>query len=289
MIGHSHGGTVATLALKDFDYHKNVSGIGCLSTPFFHIRIRPHWQARFVAERCAPVASAGVILASTVSYVDAIGIAIVTVLVVAVMAWRLKLRACRSTLDQVRQIEDADLSGCNLFIARIAADEASLAISAMRLGQSVFEGLETYLGWPLRHLPVVRPIAGLVGASLLFTFLAIASIAEEYFSPLRIAIMSVLLVSMVPFYNFTYEIRTLFHSDLPPWDPLMHTALQVSAEETPPGIWTVHQFSSVPQAEGRMLGHSSTYSHPGVIAALGRWITASVISRRPTQAHPIDQ
>lgn len=37
-VGHSHGGTVATLALRDDEVRKRVAALVCLSTPFFHAR-----------------------------------------------------------------------------------------------------------------------------------------------------------------------------------------------------------------------------------------------------------
>ncbi len=38
IVAHSHGGTVAVLALKDKILQKKVDGLVCLSTPFFHVR-----------------------------------------------------------------------------------------------------------------------------------------------------------------------------------------------------------------------------------------------------------
>ncbi len=40
LVGHSHGGTLATLALKDDEVRKRVAALVCLSTPFFHVALR---------------------------------------------------------------------------------------------------------------------------------------------------------------------------------------------------------------------------------------------------------
>jgi pimeloyl-ACP methyl ester carboxylesterase len=40
LIGHSHGGTVALQSLRGLEHESRILGIVCLSTPFFHVRLR---------------------------------------------------------------------------------------------------------------------------------------------------------------------------------------------------------------------------------------------------------
>jgi len=51
----------------------------------------------------------------------------------------------------------------------------------------------------------------------------------------------------------------------------------VSAEPTPPGTWTVHQYEPVPTETGSgpaapSLAHSGVYDHPAVLADLTAWM-----------------
>jgi hypothetical protein len=41
IICHSHGGTVALLALRDYPMRNRIRGVFCLSTPFIQMRMRP--------------------------------------------------------------------------------------------------------------------------------------------------------------------------------------------------------------------------------------------------------
>jgi hypothetical protein len=53
--------------------------------------------------------------------------------------------------------------------------------------------------------------------------------------------------------------------------------LEVSADATPPGAWTVHQYEPVPTAAAAgpaapSLAHSGVYDHPKVLEELTAWM-----------------
>lgn len=131
LVGHSHGGTVATLALRNPEVRKRVAALVCLSTPFFHVaprRLGPLDQTLLTLGALVQIGVLTWFAASSANVSNAFGIAaigaglsvaaIVALAFVSVLADHLR-----------RQMSLPDVDSVPTLIVRAPADDATLPLT----------------------------------------------------------------------------------------------------------------------------------------------------------------
>jgi pimeloyl-ACP methyl ester carboxylesterase len=286
LIGHSHGGTVAINALHDPECSQRVRDVICLSTPFLHFRRRVDLDNTAGSAATAVFAAALLILCTPMFYV--LGpksvLAWVTAPLLIVAALSLQRKIVNFLTDEAavqRRINDLrlpSLHGRRLLLVRTAGDEAS---GILAVGRTI--------SWLSNRASLIWESIGaavfnlLVIASVLVLFsAAVYAFARSGF-PLALWTLLLGLSALVPLYWLSIVVVVIVISALDVPFALAHlalwvhgtdllrvfAALEVSAEDTPPGAWSVHNLSF---AENEGLLHSVGYEHAAVPPLIRRWV-----------------
>lgn len=311
IIAHSHGGNIALSACDSAALANRVAGVICLSTPFLHARARNLGPISVIALSAAPaylVLSIGQVVALAVPAAAdaAAGLFAILALGAAVAAPRLFRRAA-AHLQQA--FVTTRMPPERVLIIRTPGDEASAALSTAHFvswligmtwsipGRALANAFNTVEHWDAalaRHRLLVIPtsLAALVlgfylvvseqfatsrhwralGSTLVSTSLTLFAIQLKggTYGLLLGILFAGLLVAPVPL--------LLGLAALPISAELALAAilLEVTAESTPGGAWTVQQLGGVEFARQlpatRVMMHSASYEHPLALQTIADWL-----------------
>jgi pimeloyl-ACP methyl ester carboxylesterase len=144
LIGHSHGGSVALIALRMGGLAERICGVACLSTPFLLARIRPMTPIAKASLTWAPALTVYAVIANiaNISGLQAImdrhefldkTVMFVT-FILSALVWFLTPRIVQSFSNKVfERMKLAELKPDQLFILRAPGDEASAALGAAQI------------------------------------------------------------------------------------------------------------------------------------------------------------
>ena len=296
VIAHSHGGNVALRALRARWLQRRVAGLVCLSTPFLVARHRE------IGENAQSVLIAAINLLVTLAVgIEAerhpalAGTPAGILKAVMLGAGALAMYAIpRGTPRFLRRIAFASRTEVPALLVRSPADEASLslafvqAIDALRstTWKLFMERIPGFFSRPVRRaLGAIRGRIGVVGMVLagvviwaglgaavgilspgtslpLGMLVAAGLVLVPAMLPLTVAALVAVptvlinILAFIPF-GFAYAVRGPF--------------LEVTAESTPPGRWSVHQLQ-FPDRDPETLRHSVTYQDARALGEIARWL-----------------
>jgi hypothetical protein len=340
VIAHSHGGTVALLALRDPTLQDLLDGVICLSTPFLLVRPRALSHIQSLIVKYGP-AVAIAINSALIAYPLRSWWVLVIGLTIASLAWRAVERMTTGLEAFIDRVSIPRVLGVPLFIVRVPDDEASLTLAmlqgANRLLSLVwrFVCLEwvgvawRLVGRPTERwdnrwvwrLPLELCINAAVVASLcvLYYFVSPSSQQAVPVSSLLwggpILLVTIMFYSLIVAALLIVPFSLLSALALLPFGPgfsLFAPFMEVTAEATPPGTWTVAQLNLEPQSRpgppeptfnwsvtggwwsraiqaaidewgpwsAAGLEHSKTHSDPRAIATAVTWIREIVAKPR---------
>jgi len=305
VIAHSHGGNIAMYALREDDLRDRV-GVVCLSTPFLHVRPRVVPRVSRLALAGAAIMlpmfvreaaekqfwPTGPAILEWVSGVIALAVGIGLVIAVPRAARRISGRLAFPRVSPSRCL-----------LVRVAGDEASAALGSLqlinwlttvlwvkpvellqagydRLGEwsKAVERFDRAALWACVASMVLLTIGGSVGYARGFVLIWAAGLAG--------AVLLVYWMIRWMRYNFLlygFIFLGIVFAPLPlllgllllPFGPRLApfaVLLDVSAEPTPPGTWTVCQLPTQPADEPIPMMHSASYQLPEAIALILAWL-----------------
>jgi hypothetical protein len=298
-VGHSHGGNVALMALKDEEIRSRVAGVACLSTPFIQatLRIDPLQQLYFQLAALLGVGTVVIFFA-----LENVG-AISWILTTAILA--LVAHSQAYAKKSLPMLALPNLTGLNILLIRTSGDEAAGSLAAAYFARWLLRKLSSYLYhlWPAllfprawdRHLFfIASSIAALAVWHYAVTLqpMSLKQWLENATSSLiapdttQQVILVLFLAVAAGWLCFTaagllgtfvcacfLALGAIHAVAIAPygWDLAFASGfLSVTVEPTPPGEWVLHQISSEQRYDWHM-AHSS-YDYPDVIALLDVWI-----------------
>ena len=130
VVAHSHGGSVVTMALADESLRRNVTGLVCLSTPFFHVRARSPLDSGVLVRGLAAL----VILVVTwlVLRYPSLGWTIVGTAVGAILGGIVLARRLSSFSRDVLKKMELPVLDVPVLIVRAPADDTTLPLTAFQ-------------------------------------------------------------------------------------------------------------------------------------------------------------
>lgn len=287
LIGHSHGGFVALSALRGATQDERICGVACLSTPFLLARVRPMSRLAKVGLTVTPALLVAFGLGQVVvhSPLGAIvdrheplqGAFGFLMLVLAALAWYWTPRAIRGLSARVfERMQLPELAPHRLFVVRAPGDEASAALGAAQILNfavaRIWDRASSILDDAIRRgdlwLEAVERNRWLSVAGVSWGLLLVASWG-------KIIGLLVLGVIAAPLPVLLALLAIPFAPEL----AVVSLVLNVSAEPTPPGVWTVRQLHPEPDCApdaGPALMHSVAYQDTAAIAALVDWMQARI-------------
>jgi hypothetical protein len=312
IIAHSHGGNVALYALRDPELCQRISGLVCLATPFFHVRQRwlgklgkrylrgaaimaiysPLYLIKRIAlPRYAPVLP---------SWLDN-SIFILMTLLSVILGLFLFSRSEMLGKAIKKNLESPDLERNQLLILRASGDEASGVLIASQFTSWLITRVwlkATSLSVRFDHV-LQKHLRNVYQRFRLVLFLALLSfdiygvvMIRRHFAgwPVTLFNNAILAVGIIISIAVLPEMTLLFFA-IPialvslPFSPgtLAYFWLEVNAEQSPPGTWTVHTLSMMNKIHqpsgskgashesGLDLMHS-VYESRETLSIIGSWI-----------------
>lgn len=311
IVAHSHGGTVALLALRDFSSSHCVDGIICLSTPFLLVRPREFSELQW------SIVMLG--LALTLAAVT-IGAAFMTQSLVPVLAgpvagwaaWRGVRSSAARARTFLKRVSLPDMTNLPLLIVRAPDDEASLTLAIVQGASRLLSATWRVIGleWVALMWNAAGRLADRFKARRLLTVAAdvwivslFALIVVNQFIPTgRPSIVFVVLAAPLTMMMFTFVLAGLLIVPfglvnalaLVPFGPgysIFSPFIELTAETTPHGQWTVVQLPWEPLPAiakvsrfGRIEGG---WLHRGMWAATQLWeeVTSSMTGLQHSATH----
>lgn len=312
VIAHSHGGNVALRAVSG-DGAPEVEGVICLATPFLWARPRSlDWGRDDIGIGMA-VALFFLVTAVLAAWFPA---AVASVVALPTLAGALLLWArWDETVNRLEpRLLPPSFDPARVLILRAPGDEASLVLAffqavswvSVRIFAGVMQGYDRFVavvervserkGWLLvaavlafggmfasLEAGAFTTSAGVTGINVAFVFFLLTLVSSFY---LILPLVGVFIVTKPAYVVATALLWPILAGmSILLWLPFGRTIaaanafLDVCAESTPPGEWTLHVLEPVSRGdeEGEQarrpggLRHS-LYEHPEVLPHIGRWI-----------------
>lgn len=300
VIAHSHGGTISLHSIRDIWLARNIDGVACMSTPFLHVRrnseadfgkelgVVLHWAAplcgvvvlyRWAQSYFIPNRLLYAIWLATLLAVALIACVIVIFAIVIAVSKRLGRKA-----DEICHANawPKEIQTSVLFL-RGVADEASGALTAMQFSSWLLRQAARMASFPnkLAARIVEYPYPGFPGSNHNgLTNFVLAGIMVILFPmslpllPVYLSLRTLMAIATFPLVLFGAVSSVAFGRDVPPVAPL----LNISAEWTPPGDWSVTLLSG--DGDRRGLRHS-VYEDERAVKQIADWIISTGRSPRP--------
>jgi len=304
VIAHSHGGNVALQALNDPGLMQTIDGVACLSTPFLSVRDRevgPNGRHMVLLATVLWLV-AGLVIVCGYFELRWYSLAGLNVLLLSLLA-KLYCGWDVMVTNLKRSITIVPICPERIRILRFAGDEASAALLTSQFICDVTTRIVTRLsiwiakakerrGQRLRTLVMIA-VCSLIGSGILMGAAALLQ-APDYTPIIAGILLSlagvVLALRLFPIGVFAYEILVsilvaplvilLTLALLVPFGltvALANLTLDVSADASPTGSWTVHLLdppSTVDTADVEMppRKHSAIYDSPAVFEDLCAWM-----------------
>ncbi len=290
IISHSHGGNIAVQSLRDGFIDSHIQGIVCLSTPFIHVQPRYYDNeglSPLSLMLMAPFGLCGLYLSYLLSN-NSILILLLTIFMSyfvvggAIVDWLMK-----EWLELARKVNELfkhPVSSKPVLIIRTTGDEAT--------GGLIFSNMITLL---LNF--VVNTVFKISNCISICLFIA-AIIVLKIFPHLQNAnsyetLFGIALITMA--LNSLGATIAIFESIIANWIHIfsglgfgyMNLLIEVSAEATPEGCWTVHHFPARKQLpysfhnvasgakkteQNKSLSHCAAYDNEDVVVLISKWI-----------------
>lgn len=296
VIAHSHGGNVALRALRARWLRRRIAGLVCLSTPFLVARRREFSsdaQSVFMGALHAVIA---VTVGYQVQRHPALSgapekVLLATALAAGALAMYMVPKGTPRFLRRIAFATDSDVPA---LLVRSPADEASLSLAFVAAIDTVRSTvwklfMERIPGFfarlARRAVDAVRSRIG-TGGSLILGIAVWAALGAAVRIPspgtsvpigMTIVLVAALLLALLPYlvaalvaipavcvnmlalipFGFAYASRAPF--------------LEVTAESTPPGRWSVYQLQ-FPDRDPETLRHSVTYQDARALGEIARWL-----------------
>jgi hypothetical protein len=310
LVAHSHGGNIALYALRDPTARGRVTGVATLSTPFLIAR-RRDLGTRGLVLFCIGFLGWGWLAGELVrrliwpsaEWIPAILGTGLFMLLTGLVMW---LWRQAGTVEKDLKLAD-DLPQGRLWIARIPGDEATSGLQAAQfagiivaqihlsfvraiawaertggssswisfwrvaggLAVAVFIWvLGTFLGVDERSAPVLWSFIIAIGIGALIILWGLLPQAPRVVVPYAIGLVAPL----------AFALSTLLVLPFGPTLAVYSFLLEITAEATPLGTWTVHQHppvlgdATVGREEAPMLLHSWVYNQDKVLEDLTTWM-----------------
>jgi len=260
VIAHSHGGNVVLYACRFRSFADQLTKLVCLSTPFLSARARHKSRAILITLVVGIFAYGGVALGLLgVRPWVATGAAFAGFLACApLVKW--VLDRCRHRAGElISELSLPTIDAASMLIVRSDSDEASGALTAAQLPTTVASAL---WGW------FERTIWAMENARGLGVVLALASL------PLRV-LMSIVALAMLPLFVVA-AIPFGYRSEM--WGQSLF--IEIVADLTPPGTWTVHRVRDFPFDDPRIDGvlrHSLSYEHENAVKVVVHWLAFGAV------------
>ena len=253
VIAHSHGGNVVLHACRFRSFADHLSKLVCLSTPFLSARARHSARGILVALLFGTFVSGGVALwLLGLSPLVAIGVAFAGLLASAPFVKSVMDRCQKQAGALIDDLFLPTIDAASTLIVRCDSDEASWALTAAQLPTTLASAL---WGWFDRRLAAMQSPRepGAVLASLPLHMLM---------SIVALAALPLFVLAAIPFgYRSEMWGQSLF--------------IQIVADGTPPGTWTVHRVRDFPFDDPRIDGvlrHSLSYEHENALKVVVHWL-----------------
>jgi pimeloyl-ACP methyl ester carboxylesterase len=320
IVGHSHGGSVALLALHHQDLVDTIAGVVTLSTPFLVARPRPLSMVGTLGLSVAPALLVVFGLAQIFNLLQltpiidrypvlqgVFGIGFIALAILIVRRAPKLIASIGSSL--AAKMEFPELPSDRLLIIRAPGDEASAALAVAQmlsfLVSRLFDGSSAVLeaavetvdkwgralerfGWRLHVMNSIVILTAILaalnapeaGPARLLSNIAtwLASIAVLLWS-IRLREGWSKIIGALVLGAVAVPLPILLAVFALPLGPELAAAallLEVTAEPTPPGRWTVWQFrpgqSAAGSNSGRRLMHSATYEHEDALGEMVVWM-----------------
>ena len=288
LIAHSHGGNVALYALREQGIAQSIHSLFCLSVPVFHFRVVSGPATRFrVVERALLFILTILMLGlsrftgAPIFTIGAVYFGILFALTLTTIG-PLK-RYCENKVQEWSYREIA----VPVAFYRIAGDEASAALAAARLGGWFLTKVNHWrLGFAAFSVTILATFSALIYYTIprsnLNRFFRNQEQAflwgpniDAYVTPALILGIVMLPVPLV-ILPLILSIALGFGWDSAP----VVLAAEISAEESPKGAWTTHQFS-FPPSGGSFFEHSNLYQDAEAIESIARTIRSQLENSRP--------
>jgi hypothetical protein len=269
IIAHSHGGNIAMYALRDSELQQSLSGLICLSTPFIHVRNRSFTAGGMESLTWGAILAMSILLAFVNLFIaihfspisEPVVWLIIGAIMVVFVGFLFMFSWWVSMADKLReQHTQPRLSSEMLLVIRSVGDEASFTLATSQ-----------FATWILNE--VSRQFANFInrwanaGYFVSFLLAPFAFLFGFLLVPLAVLIAMLLLL---PF-GFQFACTNLL--------------LDIGAESTPVGCWTVVQLEGDADAYSPLtlkigktslvttaLMHSKPYDDLVALTAICQWI-----------------
>jgi hypothetical protein len=260
VIAHSHGGNVVLYACRFRSFADHLSKLVCLSTPFLSARARHSSRGILITLVVGIFAAGGVALGLLgVRPWVAIGAAFAGFLACAPMV-KWALDRCQHQAGAILDgLWTPKIDAASMLIVRCDSDEASGALTVAQLPTAVASAL---WGWFDRTMRAMESARG-PGAVLAFASL-----------PLRV-LMSIVALATLPLFVLA-AIPFGYRSEM--WGQSLF--IEIVADGTPPGTWTVHRVRDFPFDDPRIDGvlrHSLGYEHENALKVVVHWLASGAV------------
>ena len=270
LVGHSHGGNVCLLALKDDAVRQRIDGVVCLSTPFL-LFWKAEWALKLLILSFASwlLATTALVNWSLGGHWAAIPVGMALILAVVIpLTYIFVVNPVRSFDLEANTLPL--VSKPPLMIARCPGDEASGVLGFVQLMARLIFTVEARIGGFWRLLSE-RLILGAAIVSLAILTLVIGAIYLEGFPFVPILVWAGGLVLIGPIL-FGMPLRMLIYGLSFGWDlAALTVTYSMSAEATPFGSWRTLLVRPNSGEEVPKPAHSETYQHGEVISAVAEW------------------
>jgi hypothetical protein len=291
VIAHSHGGTVSLHSIRDMWLARNIDGVACMSTPFLHVHRNSEADfgkelgtvLRWAAPLCGVVAlyrwARSLFIPNKLLFAIWLGFALVTCFIVIFAIVTAVSEKLGRKADEISNANawPKEIRTSVLFL-RGVADEASGALTAMQFSSWLLRQAARIASFPNKLAARIMEYLGsnrtgltnFVLAGIMGTLSPVLLLLLPAYLFLRtlmaIVTFPLVLVGAVSSVAFGREV------------PLVAPLLNVSAEWTPPGNWSVTLLSG--DGDRRGLQHS-VYEDERAAIQIADWIVSTGKPPRP--------
>lgn len=270
VIAHSHGGNVALYACRSRHFADHLTKLVCLSTPFLSARRR--YQARLILITLVMGlliwgAALAVFLGVRV-WVAATG-AFAVLLGVAVLMKKGLDRLAERAGDLAAELSPPTVNAKSVLIVRGDRDEATGALVSAHFPTAVVSLLWGWFEKAIRAPDRIRLQRDTgIGRELVGLALSLGGL-------FLYALMALVAVATIPL----FALATLpfgLRSEM--WGQSL--LIEIAADVTPPGTWTVHRVRDFPFDDPRLDGvlrHSLSYEHENAIKVILEWLRTGAV------------
>ena len=270
VIAHSHGGNVALYACRSRHFADHLTKLVCLSTPFLSARIR--YQSRMILITLVMgllIWGAALAVFLGVRLWVAVAGAFAMLLGVAAFMKRALDRFEERAGDIAEELSPPTVNAKSVLIVRGDRDEATGALVWAHFPTAVVSLIWGWFGKAIKG-PDRNRLQHDTGIGRELVDLARSSAGLFLY-----ALMALVAVATIPL----FALATLpfgLRSEM--WGQSL--LLEIAADVTPPGSWTVHRLRDFPFNDPRLDGvlrHSFSYEHENAIKVIVEWLRSGAV------------